>query len=208
MPKCKHCKQKLESSNSLQGFCKPEHAIEWLNSPAGKHAQQKAKDKKRKTEEREAKAKKLDYYRKHVSWQHKQTQLAFNKMRKLEELKWFKDRGIEPYCISCLKTNMDWCAGHFKTVGASGALRYEPNNVHLQCNARCNLALSGNLNGTSTTIGYRAGLAHRFGEEDAVKRLKWLDEHQSDKHKWTCEELEEMRKGFNERIRQLQRDIE
>lgn len=202
MPKCKLCHVKCAGR-----FCSPDHAYQWLSSPEGQKAKDRAAERKEKAKDREAKAKKSEYYRNQLSWQHKHTQDSFNKMRRLEEFKWFKDHGIEPYCISCLKTNMDWCAGHHKTVGSSPALRYEPSNVCLQCNRNCNQSLSGNLNGTATTIGYKAGLAHRFGEEEAQRRLEWLEEHQADKHKWTCEELEEMRKGFNERIRQLQKEL-
>ena len=91
MPKCKLCKVKFDSVNSLTTFCSPAHAIEWLQSPAGKHATEKAGHKKRKADDRAQKEKKADYYRRHVSWQHKHTQIAFNKMRKLEELLWFRD---------------------------------------------------------------------------------------------------------------------
>lgn len=202
MPKCKLCHLKCAGK-----FCSPDHAYQWLSSPEGQKAKDRAAERRAKAKEREAKAKKIAYYRNQLGWQHEQTKLAFNKMRKLEEFVWFKERGIEPYCISCLKTNMDWCCSHFKSVGSSGALRYEPLNTYLACNARCNKALSGNINGNSSTIGFIKGLAHRFGEEEAQRRLNWLEAHQSAIRKWTCGELEEMRKGFNERIRQLQKEL-
>lgn len=202
MPKCKLCRGKC-----LGRFCSPDHAYQWLSSPEGQKAKDRAAERKAKTKEREAKAKKAEYYRNQLSWQHKQTQPVFNKMRVLEELKWFADHGLEPECISCGKKSMDWCCGHFKTVGASGSLRYEPWNSSLQCNYYCNQSLSGNLNGTATTRGYINGLHDRYGRVEAQIRLDWLDRHQADVKKWTCEELEEMRKGFNERIRQLQKEL-
>ena len=61
--------------------------------------------------------------------QHALTQKVFNKLRKLQEFKWFTDRNIEPYCISCGKTNMDWACGHYKSRGHQGALRYDLKNT-------------------------------------------------------------------------------
>jgi hypothetical protein len=147
--------------------------------------------------------KKRDYYRGQLSWQHEQTQKAFNKMRVLQELKWFSDRGQEPECISCGKTKMDWCAGHYKTVGSSPALRYDPNCVFTQCNRYCNQALSGNISGNAKTRGYTQGLIDRFGEEEGRRIIDYCTEHMADKARFTCDELEEMRKGFNATIREL-----
>jgi hypothetical protein len=203
MRKCKHCKSELPPVKAgdiwqKKGFCDVDHMSQYGIAKARLALKKKAAN-----ENKAHKQKKRELYRNDLSWQHKQTQKAFNKMRVLQELKWFADRGLEPECISCGKKNMDWCCGHFKTVGASGSLRYANFNSSLQCNYYCNQSLSGNLNGTATTRGYRAGLVVRYGSDEAMKRLNWLDEHQADVKKWTCDELEEMRKGFNATIREL-----
>jgi len=137
-----------------------------------------------------------------LSWQHKQTQKSFNKLRKLQEFKWFSDRGLEPVCISCGGKNMDWCCGHYKTVGSQGSLRYDYDNTKLQCNRYCNKGLSGNINGNRTSRGYLIGLHDRFGKEEAERIILYCSK--DNVKKWTCEELGEMRKLFNREIRELE----
>lgn len=138
-----------------------------------------------------------------TGYQHKLTQKAFNKMRKLEELEWFQIKGLEPECISCGKTNMDWCCGHFKTVGSQANLRYSDVNTKLQCNKYCNMSLSGNINGNKTTRGYRAGLIERFGYVEGNWIIDYCETHTEVK-KWQCDELIERRQFFNKRIRELE----
>jgi hypothetical protein len=137
-----------------------------------------------------------------TSYQHKLTIPVFNKMRVLQEKKWFGDRGLQPYCISCLKQNMDWCCGHFKTSGGNSRLRYDPMNTFLQCNRYCNMGLSGNIEGNKNTIGYKAGLVERFGKEKAKEILDYCDENTHAKN-WTGEELKKMRAEFSKEIRRL-----
>lgn len=169
----------------------------------------KAKEKKARKLEQEAKKERKDsrkavreLNRKDVQWQLKQTQPAFNKMRVLEELAWFEERGLEPECISCGKKNMDWCCGHFKTRGAQSNLRFDRKNTFLQCNRYCNMGLSANIEGTKTTRGYKKGLLERFGEEEGQEIIDYCETH-TEPHKWTCEELEEMRAEFNRIARGL-----
>ena len=134
-----------------------------------------------------------------LSHQKQLTQDVFNKLRKLQEYKWFADRGLEPECISCGKKNMDWCCSHLKTVKSQGALRFDKDNTKLACNRYCNKGLSGNINGNRTTRGYLVGLAERFGKAEA-KRI--IDYCEIDRIKtWTCQELIAMRKEFNAEIR-------
>lgn len=138
--------------------------------------------------------------------QHKLTQKAFNRLRVLQELNWFKIRCVEPYCISCGKTNMDWCCGHYKTRGSQGNLRYDVMNTYLQCNRYCNMALSGNISGNKNTHGYEAGLSIRFGGEDAMKIMDYCENNTAPK-KWTGEELSSMRKEINQKIRDLENEL-
>jgi len=145
-----------------------------------------------------------DLNRQSLSWQHKQTQKSFNRMRVLQELKWFHDRGLKPQCISCAKENMDWCCGHHKTVGAEGELRYSEFNTTLQCNRYCNMGLSGNIHGNKTTRGYLQGLKDRFGEVEGQAIIDKCEAH-SGQVKWSWQQLEEMRAGFNQKIRELEK---
>lgn len=161
------------------------------------------REKKEKAFKQETSKALRDLNRKSLPWQHKQTQKVFNRMRVLEELKWFKDRDLEPTCISCNKPNMDWCCSHLKTVGAQGALRYSEFNTKIACNRYCNMGLSGNINGNKTTRGYLEGLVERFGDEKFKEIIDYCSKAKAE-WKWTWQELEEMRKGFAARVRELE----
>ena len=196
--KCKSCgKFVREFIVTPKGvFCSFDVAAKWgyANKAKGAKIVQKSADKKHA-------ARKKEFRLNDVPHQHKLTQAVFNKLRVLEEIKWFSDRGLEPECISCGKKNMDWCCGHFKSRGAQGNLRYDKKNTYLQCNRYCNMALSGNIAGNKTTRGYAAGLFVRFGE--ASKDIIDYCESSTAVKKWTGEELQEMRKQFNKQIKEL-----
>lgn len=201
--KCGYCGQRKPAESmhivGVQAFCNVDHWIE--NQVKSKDKLVKKGDRIRRTTNRKNK---LEFDKKDIKWQHKQTQRVFNKMRVLEELLWFKERNLEPECISCGKQNMDWCCGHFKSRGAQSNLRYDEQNTYLQCNRYCNMALSGNIEGNKTTRGYKIGLRERFGETDGNARIEYCETH-TDPHKWTCDELEERRKQYNERIREIEK---
>lgn len=158
--------------------------------------------------EKAARTRKVEFNQKDIRWQHKQCQPVFNKLRRLQELKWFNDRGIEPYCISCGNTigNDTWACGHFRSVGSNSQLRYDPVNTYLQHNNRCNKNLSGDINGTSTTKGYKQGLIDRFGEDLALWITDYCEIH-NDPIKWSWEKMEAMRKEWNKEIRELKKEL-
>ncbi len=163
-----------------------------------------------------AKAKALDkkttaegkrkYKREDIRHQHTLTRMAFNKMRRLQELKWYADRGLPPRCISCqgLLGGDQWCCGHFKTTHNS-LLRYDERNTFLQHNRRCNKELSGDIAGTHNTMGYRKGLIVRFGKEEGQKILDYCDSSNTVK-RWTWQELEANRKQYNKVIREIENE--
>ena len=161
-------------------------------------AQNRAKKKKDKQISKDLR----DLNRRTLSWQHSHTQTSFNRMRKLQEFLWFKKRELEPTCISCGKPNMDWCTGHYKSRGSSGHLRYDRHNTFLQCNKNCNKSLSGNIEGNANFRGFKQGLRDRFGDKDGELIMEYCE--QDKVYKWTCEELESMRKEFNAEIRKLE----
>lgn len=202
--RCTHCKEYDIADN---GIITPNgwfHDIDCVTAYAKKRVEKQRAAIKRKaavTEKKKHSKRKRDFYDNDLSWQHEQTQKSFNKLRKLQEFKWFADRGLQPVCISCNKENMDWCNGHFKSVGSHSELRYDEMNTYLQCNKYCNCSLSANINGNKTSRGYLQGLSDRFGPERArevtdycaVRRVRI----------WTCSELADMRKQFNKEIRSL-----
>ena len=205
MRKCKNkdCSKQLNAAAKCtdiiekKGYCSAECLV--IHEKAKRVA---AAEKKVKADRKKDRAAVRELNRKSLSWQHKQTQPVFNRMRVLEELKWFKSRGLEPVCISCGKPNMDWCCGHFKTVGAQSNLRYDELNTWLQCNRNCNMCKSGNIEGDKNARGYKQGLLDRFGAEEG-KRIIDYCESNTEPYKWTIDELEVMRAKFNARVREL-----
>lgn len=117
----------------------------------------------------------------------KDTQTAFNA--------WIRERDAGHPCISCGTTaDVQMCAGHFRTVGSCPELRFEPLNVHLQCNRNCNMGKSGNL------LGYRPGLLAKIGAE----KLAWL-EGPHEPQKYTIEELKALTAKYRALTRELKK---
>jgi len=198
MKKCKVCKSLFNPYSSLAVACSQNCALVHVQNENDKKA---AKVKKQSRKEL------TEFKRRNIRWQHDQCQTSFNRMRVQEELMWFSRRGLEPECISCGKIKMDWCCGHFKTVGAQSGIRYDRMNTYLQCNRYCNQALSGNLDGNKNTRGYKRGLSERFGE-DAARQIIEHCESKTAPVKWDWQEMEAWRKEWNEQFRELQRQRE
>lgn len=193
--KCKSCGSMFKPFSSLAKVCSMACSLDYIGAE------------KQKAEAKKSKQKKKEFYQKDIRWQHKQCQPVFNKLRRLQEFKWFKDRGIEPYCISCGGElgGDTWACGHFRSVGSNSQLRYSPENTYLQHNNRCNKNLSGDINGTATTKGYKQGLVDRFGEDLALWITDYCEIH-SDPVKWDWEKMETMRAEWNAEIRKLEKE--
>lgn len=197
LKKCKVCLGEFTPRATTQKVCSTSCAIKLVEANKRDKLKKAANDDIKRVKQ---KLKQLD--RESLKWQHKQAQKAFNRMRVLQEVVRFKLIGKEPECVSCGKTNMDFCCGHFKTVGAHGELRYDELNTHLQCNRYCNKGLSGNINGNKNTRGYIQGLIDWYGEVKANEIIIYCESKTS--KKWSWQELEEMRKGFNVEVRKLE----
>lgn len=195
--KCKNsCGQQAKLKAGEFRFCSYDCATEFAQAKVVKKV--KADNKKKKD----------DYYKSDLPSQHTKTQKVFNRVRKKQEYLRFAESGIEPECMSCGKTKMDWCCGHYKTVGSSKALRYDEINTYLQCNNYCNRNLSGNIAGNATTRGYTQGLLDQFGKEDGQTIIDYCNRHQSDIKKWTCEEVEAIRKHYLNLEKELDKLLE
>lgn len=198
--RCTYCKKYFPAQAMIKvpvgNFCCSDHIKRYGIERTGQLM------KKTKVIENRAFAKKKkEFYSKKLSHQHELTQKVFNRMRVLEEKLWFKERNIKPYCISCEATHLTFCCGHYSSRGSYSEHRYSRTNTYLQCNFRCNSALSANKSGDKTTIGYDKGLVKRFGKEKAKEIIGFCKV--STVKKWTCEELIQMRKEFNLEIRRL-----
>jgi len=121
----------------------------------------------------------------------KEAQTAFNAYIRM------RDRN-KP-CISCGAAQGDtvqggkFDAGHYRSRGSAGHLRYHVLNCHSQC-VKCNRYLSGNV------VEYRKGLVNRVGS-DRVCQL----ENDNSQLKFTIEYLKRVKKIFNYRKRLYER---
>ena len=105
------------------------------------------------TAKRKAKAKRRtvkEYNQTDVSWLKAEAQKRFNA--------YIRKRDEGNGCISCGNTDRQMHAGHFKSQGGNGNLRFNEDNCHMQCSI-CNNHLSGNL------IPYKENLIKKIGQE-------------------------------------------
>ena len=116
----------------------------------------------------------------------KDTQQAFNA--------WIRERDAALPCVSCGRHHQgQWHAGHYRTVSAHPAIRYEPLNVWKQC-APCNTHKSGDL------LNYRAELVRRIGED----KVLWLEGPHEPK-KYTVDDLKAMTADYRARVRSIKK---
>ena len=81
--------------------------------------------------------------------------------------KFIRNRDHGNACISCdITYSTVWNAGHFKSVGAHPNLRYNEDNIHLQC-VQCNKDKSGNVG------PYRVRLIVKIGLERVEALEVW-----------------------------------
>ena len=166
--KCKVCKVEFTPTKPLQQVCGWECAIEL------------SKNKRIKTVKKEVKEAKLKL-KSRSDWL-KDTQVVFNKYIRLRD----QDDG----CISCgSKSAYAYHAGHYRSIGSAGQLRFNELNCHRQCSA-CNTHLSGNL------IRYRHGLIRKIGIH-AVETL----ESDNDTIKIGIEQIKILKAHFSAKIK-------
>lgn len=119
----------------------------------------------------------------------KAAQVAFNTWVRL------RDHGLP--CISCGTTaDVQYAAGHYKPAGSNPELRFEPLNVHRQCNANCNMARSGNL------TPYRIELVKRIGQD----KVDWL-EGPHELKRYTEDDLKEIARKYRALARELKKSL-
>lgn len=150
--KCKFCKQPASQKFGLNYFCDTECAYKQARATQAKKASKDA------CEQRKRDREKLRQLKTRSEWL-KELQVIFNRFIRL------RDSGFP--CISCGALDdgsRQMQAGHYKTVGAHPALRFDESNTNSQC-SRCNNFLSGNL------LPYRVALIAKVGQAE-VDRLE------------------------------------
>ena len=114
----------------------------------------------------------------------KAAQIVFNK--------YIRERDKAQPCISCGSQPKKENAGHFFNANNHWNVRFDEDNVHLQCE-RCNSFLSGNL------IEYRANLITKIGQE----RFNQLESRARLTRKFTKDELKELIKKYKKKFTEL-----
>jgi hypothetical protein len=171
--KCKVCKVEFTPTKPLQQVCGFECALELAKNKRIKTVKKEVKEAKQKLKSRS-------------DWL-KDTQVVFNKYIRL--------RDQNDGCISCgSKSASAYHAGHYRSIGSAGHLRFNEHNCHRQCSA-CNTHLSGNL------IRYRLGLIRKIGIH-AVETL----ESDNGTIKIGIEEIRLLKDHFSAKIKALNLD--
>ena len=180
--KCKNpaCGEKFVPAVSFQSWCKPDCAV--VIARAKQEKSRKALAEIGRKELRAAKERiktKGQYMR--------EAQTAFNA--------WIRARDAAQPCISCGRHHEGkYDAGHYRTVGSSPELRFEPLNVHKQC-APCNNHKSGDI------VNYRMSLVLRIGQD----KVDWL-EGPHEPQRYTIDDLKAIRADYKARLKQLKGD--
>lgn len=105
-----------------------------------------------------------------------------------------RERDAKDPCISCGRYHDgSYDAGHYRSVGAQPALRFEETNCHKQC-VPCNQHRAGNV------VEYRIRLLIKIGEI----AVAWLEQDHPEK-KLTIDEIKAIRDYYKAKRKELKR---
>jgi hypothetical protein len=166
---CKSCRNKFVPVRQLQSVCSAACAIAIVRTKQAKRA---AKQQRQDKQRIKTKAKWLQ-----------EAQIEFNKYIRL--------RDAQEVCISCQKPPKKRNAGHYRTTKAAPELRFNEDNVHVQCEP-CNTYLSGNIS------NYRHGLINKIG----IERVEAIEGPHEAKH-YTIDEIREIKEHYKQKTKQL-----
>ena len=170
--RCKNCKDKFEPIRFNHKYCLKDECIKAFVAEV-----------KEKTW-KETKTRMKNDLKTTQDWL-KEAQIIFNKYIRL------RDMGL--LCISCNTIPKKKNAGHYFSSGGHSNVRFDEDNVHLQCE-HCNTFLSGNL------LNYQIGIEKRIGAEKLIE----LQGKAHIEKRWTVDELKEIIKEYKTKVRQLQ----
>lgn len=178
--KCRVCARTFSPISSMAKVCGVPCAIKLTEKEKAQKADRAARVERKSIREALEKAKTRGTHLKEL-------QAAFNA--------WIRARDAGHACISCGRFHQGQLhAGHYRSVGSEPSLRFEPDNVHLQCQP-CNTHLSGNL------IPYRANLIKKVG----LERVEWIEGPHEPK-KYTLPEIQEMKAFYRAEVRRLKKE--
>ncbi|MBV8060823.1 MAG: recombination protein NinG [Alphaproteobacteria bacterium] len=169
--KCAVCREPFQPRNMMHKVCGP--------NCAETHAEaiRSAQDRKQDRERKQALKTRQDWLR--------EAQQAFNS--------YIRERDKTDPCISCGRFHDgSWDAGHYRSVGAAPALRFDENNVHKQC-VPCNQHKGGNI------VEYRLSLINKIGRI----AVEWLETEQPPA-KYTIEDAQRIKALYKQKLKELQ----
>lgn len=182
MKKCPVCGDTFVQMNSIKPCCnKFQCQLTWATAHALKQAKKREKADRQDIRARKEKSKSLAEWLKDVEkWCNKAVRL----------------RDANEPCISCgtRNPNIQYAAGHYRTVKAASHLRFDMRNIHKQCNHHCNKQKSGNI------VEYRKALVKKLGEE-VVQEI----ENDNRIHRYTIEECKQLIVEFKTLCRELEK---
>lgn len=186
---CRCCRQEYMPTRTTQKTCgQYECNLSVALAVAAKRAAKREKAAKQ-LERKETKARKEKL--KTRSDYAKDAQDAFNAFIR------YRDMVAGHGCISCgtKKPDIQYAAGHYRTVGAAPHLRFNEDNVHLQCNHNCNSKKAGNV------VEYRIRLVKRIGPD----RVEALESDNTSKH-YSIDDLKAITKLYRAKLRELKEE--
>ena len=170
--RCRNCKEKFEPVRFNQKYCLKDECIRVFVEEAKSKAWKKTK-------------KNMQENLETIQDLVKATQIVFNKYIRL--------RDKDELCISCKQKPKKSNAGHYYNANNHWNVRFNEDNVHLQCE-HCNTFLSGNL------INYRENLLKKIGEG----KFKLLEGKSKVTRKFTKEELKEIIETYKKKIKEYE----
>ena len=173
--KCVTCKTEFNPHSSLAKACSPRCAVEYTKQV---RAKKQAKADKARLEEMKTLPQLI-----------KECQQVFNKFIRLRD--WGKP------CISCGAPHTgaanSFDAGHYRSVGSSPEVRFDPRNVHGQCK-RCNRF-------GFDSSAYRANLVSKIG----VDQVEALEGEKAAKN-YTRQGIRAMIITYKQKCKELERE--
>lgn len=182
---CPHCRAKLETGQRIH----PECIDGYAEAQAAKAERAEAKKARAAAKVERAETRRRKEAIKTIPVLIKEAQHAFNAF--------IRARDQEQPCICCGRPLGDgdvggaFDAGHYRSTGSASHLRFHEHNVHAQ-RKQCNRY------GAGRAVDYRIGLVSRIGLA-AVEAL----ESNNSPHKWTREELIQIRDTYRAKFKAL-----
>ena len=182
--RCSICRQKCDTSSAiishLKAFCSYDCLTAYTRSKTAQKLIQKAQAK--------SLAERKEKLKTRSEWM-SEAQSAFNAYIRVRD---------GNNCISCGTNSHDRIgggvdAGHYRSRGAAGHLRFNLLNCHSQCK-KCNRYLSGNV------ADYRIGLVNKIGVQ-LVEKL----EHDNSQRSFDIEYIKRVKAIFSKRARLYKR---